>query len=281
MDGATPEQFTRIKLDVGAVRADPVARLRVYKWIRRMAEWDVLQHVAPAVMVEAGKASRGELPADYLFRFPLQCRELLTSTGWLLRMVVGGKPEIPEPGEVPSSVERSILDELERWLEALRSVEQGNHSDLLQMFAGLSGGPVPVGTQKVPSGCEALWFVCCSLYNGMAGNHEQPFEWLGWTSKEKKPKRPLRGRARPSGPSGLERDDVGILAAVRDGTVGTKAMSAFIEASCKVKASEGHVRKRKADLVKWGLLEDIPRAYKLTEEGERWIDELRPATKPK
>ncbi|MEQ1633217.1 MAG: hypothetical protein ABL997_12645, partial [Planctomycetota bacterium] len=111
-------------LDVDAVRADRAARLRVYTWVRRLAEWELLREVAPAVQAEAGKARRGELMPPELASIPLACSELLRDTWFLVQNVVGSRFDQVEIGEQPSASELLVLSNLETWLEAMRAVER-------------------------------------------------------------------------------------------------------------------------------------------------------------
>jgi len=272
-EGASAGPLTAITLDLAKVRRDKAARGLLFLWFRRVGAWGLFSRIAAPVQMEVAALSR--VPAHLQPAVALGGR-LLTDTSWLMRRVVDGGMQFVDLPKQPTRHEDIVMDAVGRWLDLMRQCALVLNKHILSELAAVGGGgPVRLERRSLPSGVEACWELCCSLYNGISGGSEQPFAWLGLKAKPWKQQRPPHGRTEATEPTDLTAGDQAILLAMLAGAGESKVIAAATAEHGGKPVTNTHVRKRKDDLVAWGLLEDVEGAYRLTAKGEAWAKALQ------
>jgi len=247
----------------------------VYGILRQVHEWGVLRDIGAYIRVEKGAMVRearhwGEV-ADRCSA-AIQCGfGLFEGLAFLVRRVVDGTWQFVGVPEVPTSYEKLLLLDLQRWLDAVRDSPELLHGAMCDAIAGFGGCDVQ-GLRRfgASSGVEAALHLSWSVRHAIARQSEHPFLWMGLVEGQGRRATPVRGRSCPDSPAETDSDDRSILLAVANGESSSKGI-ANQSAQFGRAVKDGHVRKRKHDLVRWGLVDGRSRPWRLTTQGVEWV----------
>jgi hypothetical protein len=251
------------------------ARERLCGWLLRVEEWGLVDEIDGYTRIERGALVRLSvvLPRSVkrASRFGLQLYEVLREcvrNAQMLEAMIAAD-------SVECSRFASVLDEqVQRLMDLLVEAEKELDPFALQSLAGLGGCDVQALRRLgASSGIEAALHVAWCIRRAVRGQ-ERPFSSLAL----REPKRDRRqvGRTAPHSPLATERDDKAILLSVFEGVHDAKGISKAVSRYGAKACTPGHVRKRKMDLVKWGLFEKRVRDFRLTDAGIEWVHGMRP-----
>ncbi|MDZ4784351.1 MAG: hypothetical protein SGJ19_29240 [Planctomycetia bacterium] len=194
-----------------------------------------------------------------------------------LVLIEKGMRRTPGTGEWDRAIEdRVLMASLIRWIRTMEIVGQ-DHSALGLLEGDVRGG-VMIGFETgnplmLSSFTHALWELCRRLLNALSGDASV----LEWKQEERlpvQPRRPQQDRDPPNRAGDLAWDDRAILVALSAGAIGAKGIAPDASKRAHRPVRAQLVRQRKPDLVKWNLLEDTLRQYRLTDKGRQWAEQL-------
>jgi hypothetical protein len=262
------------RVDVAKVCGNRAGRERVYGILRQVHQWGVLREIGGYIRVEKGAARRGPIAWDGIAdkcSAAIQCGfNLFDELAVLVMQVVQGAGEFVGVAEKPTGYEETVLAGLQRWLDAVTASPELLNGFMCEIIAGFGGCDVE-GLRRFnsASGVEAAFQLSWSVRNAIAKQSEHPFLWMGLVEGQSRRATPARGRSRPPSPVETDADDWSILSAVAKGESSGKGIASK-SASFGRAVKYDYVRKRKRDLVLWGLV-DKCRPWKLTSQGIAWV----------